>query len=206
MTRANEAAGQWMTTSRRGFLSALGAATAVGSPTTASGRVSIAPGTFTAADVSISSKNGRVDDVWVRPGRLRYSWDGLDADPERLQFTVLVDGPSQNGAPNTGTGTDTMAELGTETDDAIGADTDGLEGTGRFSFGSQYSLIADGPWTRRDFRNRRRGSTRTVGTIEVAVVGTLSTATRAYEDVRRAAFDVTVTRERAPGNGNGGGN
>lgn len=167
----------------------------------------IQAGSFSADAVSIVSNAGEVQDVYVQPQSLSYSWDGLDTDPSDVTFEVFVDTPSTNGTGNTDTGIGSMASLGSESDpDITSGSTEGLEGSDSYSFGSQLSLIGDGPWTKQDFQNPNNdGSTRTVAAIEVVVQGTLTTTDGAtYTHARRAQFDVDVTNQGPTFTGTGG--
>ena len=163
---------------------------------------------FTASSLTITTDSGQVTDVHVQPQNLSYSWNGLDSDPADMTFTIYVDGPGQNGSANTGTTVANMSSLGSESDsDISSSSTEGYSGSDSYSFTSQYSLIADGPWSQTDFNNTNDGTTSTVqSAIEVVVEGTLTTESgNTYTHTRRDQFDVEVTNQNA-GIGGGGGN
>lgn len=142
--------------------------------------------TFSAADVGISSKNGKINDVWLKPD-LTYSWDGLDSNPTSIKFTMSVETPALDG---------TMTVLGSETDNSPAQAL--VEEAGEYTFQNPLSLITDGPWTANEFRATGGGSQQVVGPIDVTVEATLTTADgTTYTDAKTDAFSVTTTNQNA---------
>ena len=141
--------------------------------------------TFTADDVGITSKNGKVSDIWLKPD-LTYSWDGLDSNPQRIEFTMSIENPALDG---------TSAVLGSETDTNPAQAL--VEEDGEYTFQNRLSIIDDGPWSEGDFRAKKNESPKTVGPIDVTVEATLTTVEgQTFTDVKTDAFTVTVNNEK----------
>ena len=149
---------------------------------------------LSAADVDIASDDGRIEDVFLKPD-LTYSWDGLDADPEEIEFVVSIEEGVDDGD---------YEGLGSETADLSSTGRDVTDGS--YAFEKQLSLVRDGPWDRDDFRSGRDGTTRTVGPIGVRIGGYLETDDGEYSDTKTAEFSVNVTNNSVEFGSGGGGN
>ena len=185
---------------RIGSLATLGAAGVAGLQLFSRPAFAIDTETFSADDVGISSKNGKVEDIWLKPD-LTYSWDGLDSNPENIEFTMSVENPALDG-------TSTVLGSETDTDPAQAL----IEEDGEYTFQNQLSLIDDGPWSEGNFRAKKNESPKSVGPIDVTVEATLTTVEgTTFTDTKTDAFTVTVANEKvrfgagSEGDASGGG-
>lgn len=179
---------------RIGSVAAIGAVGVAGIGVLSGPAFAIDAETFTADDVGIFSKNGKVEDVWLKPA-LTYSWDGLDSAPETIEFTMSVENPALDG---------TFAVLGSETDTSL---TQALvEENGEYTFQNRLSLIEDGPWDETDFRARGSHSPKVTGPIGVTAEAVLTTAGGgSFTDAKTDGFTVTTTNATVKfGDGSGG--
>lgn len=170
---------------RIGSLATIGAVGVAGVQLLSRPAFAIDAETFSADDVGITSKNGKVSDIWLKPD-LTYSWDGLDSNPQRIEFTMSIENPALDG---------TSAVLGSETDTNPAQAL--VEEDGEYTFQNQLSIIDDGPWSEGDFRAKKNESPKTVGPIDVTVEATLTTVEgQTFTDAKTDAFTVTVNNEK----------
>ncbi|MFC4358068.1 hypothetical protein ACFO0N_08925 [Halobium salinum] len=165
--------------------------------------------------VTLTSNNGEVERLTLRPD-LVFSWDGLDATPETMSFSVDV--------RLAGTG-EAFTSLTTE-ETSVGAD--GLAGEERYRFSRAYDLVGSGPLDEADFEPEKGGGREDLTAeteVGVRVTGRLTDAAgNQYVDGGSTTYTVSVTNEGAgnrtggragtggnaagkdPGRGSGGGN
>lgn len=147
---------------------------------------------LSAADVDIASDDGRIQDVFLKPD-LTYSWDGIDADPEEIEFVVSI----QDGLDD-----DDYEKLGSER--AYFSSSGRKVTDGSHAFENELSLVKDGPWEKDDFHVEDDGETHTVGPIGIQIEGKLEAGDSEHSDTKTAEFEVNVTNnsvEFGPGDG-----
>lgn len=184
---------------RLGSVATIGAAGVAGIGFLSQPAFAIDSETFTADDVGIFSKNGKVEDIWIKPD-LTYSWDGLDSTPQKIEFTMSVETPALDG---------TSTVLGSETDTSP---TQALVGEDEYTFQNELSLIDDGPWSASTFRAQGSRAQKTTGPIDVTVEAVLTTVEgQTFTDTKTDAFTVTTSNQKvsfgagSEGNATGGG-
>lgn len=186
MTGDNQTKNQRTTTRRTalklfGGLAGVGGASALGLGVfSQSGRATVNDGSFTAADVELSSDDGTVTDIWLRPD-LAYSWEGLNSPPETVSFTVEAETPSLDGG---------YELLGSEDDTEISGGTTGEDA---YEFAAKLSLM-DGSWVPSDFQPTE-GAEKETGPITVRITAELQNGDEnsPYTDSATAEFSVIVT-------------
>ena len=141
--------------------------------------------TFTADDVSITSADGSINDIWFQP-KPTYSWSALDSSPESITFTLEAEGNNLS---------DWYETMGSET--AQLSDV-GESGEGEYTFENKLSLLDNSKsWTKWEFQADEDGETETVGPIGVKITAELETTDGAtHTDTNQAEFSVDVTNQQ----------
>lgn len=187
--------------SRRKILASLGTVGAVvgtagvGAVMFSGTGVAIDADSLRADAVALTSNNGEVERLTLRPD-LRYTWDGLDAAPETMSFSVGV---------RLADGDEGFAAVATE---ETRVDADGLAGAGNYRFSRASDLVGpDGPLDEATFEPEKGGGREDLTTeteVGVEVAGTLTDADgNRYVDAASTTYTVSVTNEGA-GNRTGG--
>ncbi|WP_157971557.1 hypothetical protein [Halorussus litoreus] len=175
-----------------GGLAGVGGASALGlGAFSQSGRATVNDNSFTAEDVELSSDDGSVTDIWLRPD-LTYSWDGLNSPPTGITFTVEAETPGGD-----------YETLGSEDDGSVSG---GTAGSDAYQFDNQCSLL-DGAWTPGDFEPPQNETEKT-GPIRVRVTAELRNGdgSSPYTDAAEAQFSVVVSDDEVEfGDGDGSG-
>ncbi|EMA41056.1 hypothetical protein [Halococcus hamelinensis] len=140
--------------------------------------------TFTADDVSITSGDGSINDVWFKPVPT-YSWSALDSSPESITFTLSAESSALDGQ---------YEELGSETKSLSEG---GQSGEGEYTFDDKLSLISESAsWSKERFEAENDGESEDVGPIGVRIEAELETSTGdTHTDTNDSEFVVDVTNE-----------
>ena len=149
--------------------------------------------TFTADDVSITSGDGSINDIWFKPVPT-YSWSALDSSPESITFTLSAERSGLDGQ---------YEELGSETKSLSEA---GQSGEGEYTFDDEISLISESAsWSEERFEAEEDGESEDVGPIGVRIEAALETSTgETHTDTNESEFTVDVTNEQVQFGGHEG--
>ncbi|WP_049902473.1 hypothetical protein [Halococcus agarilyticus] len=148
--------------------------------------------TFTAADVSIASADGTIDDVWFQP-ELTYSWANLDSSPHTLTFVLSTEGPDGGYFETVGSESKYNEAL-----------EDGTSASGSYDFQNELSLIENTSWYESAFDADGDGESNVVD-MTVRVKAELTTNGGAtHTDTKEAPFSVDVTNRQVQFGNQGG--
>ncbi|EMA43883.1 hypothetical protein [Halococcus saccharolyticus] len=148
--------------------------------------------TFTAADVSIDSADGTIDDIWFQP-ELTYSWGDLDSSPHTLKFTLSTEGPDGGY----------FEKVGSESkyNEAL---EDGKSASGSYDFQNELSLIENTSWYKSAFSADGDGESKVVD-LTVQVKAELATNDgTTHTDTKEAPFSINVTNRQVKFGNQGG--
>lgn len=154
--------------------------------------------TFTAADVSIDSADGTIDDIWFQP-ELTYSWGDLDSSPHTLTFTLSTEGPDGGYFEEVGSESKYNEDL-----------EDGKSASGSYNFQNELSLIENTSWYESAFAADGDGESNVVDMTVQVTAELVTNGGATHTDTKEAPFKIDVTNRQvkfgqSEGSGSSGG-